>query len=260
MTYIRSTKSQVNQMDETQLNELGKKLEWHSKWPMQTAFEYNRYVVNGMLFRTVPRDEGKTTQNSGVCVPGEDGHTYYGKLTRIIEVEYYDGTRYVLFKCDWADTKINRGYKQDEYGFNLVNFKNLIHTGERITDDPYVLCSQVSQSYYVKDDRDPNWDVAVKTVPRNVYDVGQGEGEDANFDNFRENEPFNLETIHDPNDVGNDNFEYARNDVAPTEVQFQAPRTRLYDLFLITNIISRIYSYFVHVLNLCIRVLIYILL
>jgi hypothetical protein len=143
-------------MDETRLTELGKKLKWHFKGSMQIAFEYNRYVVNGMLFRIVLRDEGKTTQNSGVCVPGEDGYTYYGKLTRIIKVEYYDGTRYVLFKYYWADIKINRGYKQDEYGVNLVNFKNLIHTGEQITDDPYVLCSQVSQLYYVKDDRDPN--------------------------------------------------------------------------------------------------------
>jgi hypothetical protein len=233
-------------MDDIRLTELGKKLEWHSKGPMQTAFEYNRYVVNGMLFRTMLRDEGKTTQNSGVCVPTEDGHTYYGKLTRIIEVEYYDGTRYVLFKCDWADIKINRGYKQDEYGFNLVNFKNLIHTGERITDDPYVLCSQVSQSYYVKDDRDPNWDVAVKTIPRNVYDVGQGEGQDDNSGNFHENEPFNLGTSHDPNDVGNDIFECARNDVAPTEVQFQSTRTRLYDIFLMSFILD-----FIVILSMC---------
>ncbi len=46
-------------------------------------------MVNGKLFRTVAQDKGKTTQNSGMCVPTVDDNTYYGKLTRIIEVEYY---------------------------------------------------------------------------------------------------------------------------------------------------------------------------
>jgi len=57
----------------------------------------------------------KTTQNSGVCVPTVDDDTYYGKLTRIIEVEYYDTTRYMLFKCDWADIRKDRGWSEDEY-------------------------------------------------------------------------------------------------------------------------------------------------
>jgi len=40
--------------------------------------------------------------------------------------------------------------------FILVNFLHLIHIGERITDDPFVLASQVSQVYYVADERIPN--------------------------------------------------------------------------------------------------------
>jgi hypothetical protein len=82
-------------------------------------------VVNGKLFHTVAQDEGKTTKNNGVCVPTVDGNTYYRKLTRIIEVEYYDTTRYELFKCDWADIRKDRGWSEDEYGITLVNFKNL---------------------------------------------------------------------------------------------------------------------------------------
>jgi len=35
----------------------------------------------------------------------EDGPTYYNKLAHLIEVRYYDGSRYVLFKCDWANIK-----------------------------------------------------------------------------------------------------------------------------------------------------------
>jgi hypothetical protein len=40
--------------------------------------------------------------------------------------------------------------------FILVNFLHLIHIGERITDDLFVLASQVSQVYYVADERIPN--------------------------------------------------------------------------------------------------------
>jgi hypothetical protein len=31
-----------------------------------------------------------------------------------------------------------------------------------------------SQVYYVADERNPNWDVAEKIKPRDVFDVGQG--------------------------------------------------------------------------------------
>jgi hypothetical protein len=200
-------------MDERRRNELGEKLVWHSKGPVQTALEYNRYVVNGNLFRILSHDEGKTTQNSGVCVPTVDGETYYGKLTRIFEVEYYDMTRYVLFKCDWADITRDRGYKIDEYGITLVNFTNLVHTGERITDDPYVLSSQVSQCFYVEDERHPNWCSVLRIKPRNVYDVGEGEGHDACI-NYHETEPLNLNVNADIDDV----IEITRNDIPPIEV------------------------------------------
>jgi hypothetical protein len=87
-------------MDKRRRNELGKKLVWHSKGPVQTVLEYNCYVVNGNLFQILSHDEGKITQNSCVCVSTVDNETYYGKLNRIFEVEYYDMTRYVPFKCD----------------------------------------------------------------------------------------------------------------------------------------------------------------
>lgn len=88
-----------------------------------------------------------------MCVPTVDGETYYMKLTRVFKVEYYDDmTRYVLFKCDWADIRRDRGYKMDEYGITLMNFTNMVHTRERNTDEPYILSSQVSQCFYVEDE------------------------------------------------------------------------------------------------------------
>jgi hypothetical protein len=44
----------------------------------------------------------------------------------------------------------------DEYGITLVNFKNLIHMGEQVTDEPFVLTSQVDQVFHVKDERNPD--------------------------------------------------------------------------------------------------------
>jgi hypothetical protein len=39
------------------------------------------------------------------------------------------------------------------------------------TNEPYVLASQAEQVYYVKDTKDPNWMVVVKTKPRDFYDM-----------------------------------------------------------------------------------------
>jgi hypothetical protein len=98
-------------------------------------------VVNEKLFHILALDVEKRTQNSGVCMSTIDGETYYKKLTQIIEVKYYDKTKYILFKCDWANKTRDKGYKVDKYGIMLVNFKNLIHTGEQITNEPFVLTS-----------------------------------------------------------------------------------------------------------------------
>ena len=58
-----------------------------------------------------------------------------------------------------------RGYKEDKYGFILINSKRKLRTNE-----PYVLASQ-AQQVYVKDTKDPNWLVVVKTKPRDWYDM-----------------------------------------------------------------------------------------
>ncbi|KAF5481244.1 hypothetical protein F2P56_001912 [Juglans regia] len=201
----------VVDMDDTRRNELGRKIELHSKGLVQTAREFKRIVVNGTKFRTKNSKNGRTTQNSGVSVCTEDGSTWYGMLTRLIEVQYYDGSRYILFKCDWADMSPGRGYKEDNFGFSLVNFSRLIHTGERITDDPFVLSSQVSQVFYVANEREPNWVVVVKTKPRDTYDIGQEEMTD-DEDEYILNEQNNL-IIDDIIDVATDDVVWVRNDI-----------------------------------------------
>ena len=119
-------------------------------------------------------------------MPTVEDKTYYRKLTQIIEVEYYDRTMYVLFKCDWADNTRDKGWKVDKHGLTLVNFKNLVHKGDQITDESYVLTSQVEQVFYVEDERNPDWACTARTNPRNVYDVDQGQGPDDNQANYHE--------------------------------------------------------------------------
>jgi len=54
-------------------------------------------MANCFALKHMMRESGLRT---AVCVPTVDGEMYYRKLTEIIEVEYYDRTKYVLFKCD----------------------------------------------------------------------------------------------------------------------------------------------------------------
>jgi len=170
-------------------------------------------VVNGKLFRTIAHDAGKRTQNNGVCVPTVDWLTYYGKLTDIIEVKYYNRTKYVMFKCDWVNTMRDRGYKVDEYDMVLVNFNCLVHRGDWETNDPYVLTSQVDQVFYVEDERNPDWACDVRTKPRNIYDDGQGDGSHDAFDIYHECELFLLTKINDIDP--RDDFDHARPDSDP---------------------------------------------
>jgi hypothetical protein len=93
-----------------------------------------------------------------------------------------------------------------------------VYTGEKISDDPYVLSSQVSQVYYVRDDRNPGRCCVVRTKPRNVYGIGQGEGNNDEGLNYHESEPLNLNVNQDPNDVDYLNVQCDRSDVPAIEV------------------------------------------
>jgi hypothetical protein len=102
------------------------------------------------------------------------------------------------------------------YGLTLVNLKNLVHMGDQITDEPYALTSQVKQVFYIKDERNPDWACDVRTKPRSVYDVGQGQGLDDDEPNYHESEPLLLEHVDDHCDP-QDDLKYAKTDLVPIE-------------------------------------------
>nr|GEU94081.1 hypothetical protein [Tanacetum cinerariifolium] len=96
--------------------------------PNIAAKQYKGFITNSYRFLIRRHEEFKKTQNSGVMVEVEGGY-YYGKLTNIIELEYFRGYKIVLFQCDWVDNRLYRGLKKDKYGFPLVNFSRpLVHT------------------------------------------------------------------------------------------------------------------------------------
>ncbi|XP_059292742.1 uncharacterized protein LOC132046198 [Lycium ferocissimum] len=130
-------------------------LKFLTQGPAQDAKRFSAYNINGFKFRTLSREQGSKTQNSGVflvsdisCVASSADRyarqadlPYYGRLEDIIELNYYGRFRVVLFKCRWPTLLETRGFKSDVWKFNCVNFSKLIHTGDREDDDPYIEAS-----------------------------------------------------------------------------------------------------------------------
>ncbi|XP_042980114.1 uncharacterized protein LOC122310298 [Carya illinoinensis] len=169
----------VMKMDDNGRSKLGQKVVMHSKGPMRVAKEFKRIVINGIKYRTRNHENGKKTQNCGVSEYVTQG----------------------------------RGFKEDEFGFTIINFSHLVHIGSRITNDPFVLSSQVSQVFYVADERCQNWVVVVKTKPRDVYDTGEEEVTDDDEDEYFVNE-YCINTSNDEAiELGIDDVVWTRNDI-----------------------------------------------
>ena len=77
--------------------------------PLRKVTCWSAFRVNGFLFHTQKRCEGKKSYNCGVCVKGsgEGGFEddYYGILQEVIRVEYLGEPfkQCTLFSCDWFD-------------------------------------------------------------------------------------------------------------------------------------------------------------
>lgn len=75
-------------------------------------------------------------------------------VKEIIELDYNNFMKYVIFKCDWFDViNPNSGGKMDEYGFTLIM---LSYHEMNIT----LLVSQVRCVFYVEDSLEKDWHVA----------------------------------------------------------------------------------------------------
>ena len=153
--------------------------------PFQQARRWTAYNVNGYKFRTTAREQGLKTQNNGVFVtagttsfassndnnPSRGPVPYYGKLVDIVELNYSGRFLVTLFKCKWAETTTNRGMRKDDFKFVNINFSRLIHRGDSIDDEPYILASNAQLVYYVEDEMDKDWSVVVHLKPRDLYEM-----------------------------------------------------------------------------------------
>lgn len=167
-------------------NTVSDDLKYLAKGPTTHARRYSAFNINGFKFRTLAREHGLKTQNSGVyltsstsCVASsvdsnfrEANLLYYGKLEDIIELNYHGRFKVTLFRCKWADTTRDIGFKRDAWGFSSINFSRLIHTGDHEEHDPYIEASQAQMVYYVNDELNKDWSVVVHLNPRDLYDMG----------------------------------------------------------------------------------------
>ena len=158
--------------------------------PMQWVNRYTTYIMNGNRFKVASADRHARTQNSGVFLASEVSSfattvdrnprygdvDYYGVVTDIIELDYHNGRKVILFDCDWFDVK-SKSFrtKKDEFGFTLVNCEHRLPP-----DDSFILGSQATQVFYVQDPIDTDWFVATKTKPRDIYNMLDIDIEDLN--------------------------------------------------------------------------------
>ncbi|KAL7617786.1 hypothetical protein Lser_V15G02761 [Lactuca serriola] len=207
-------KRRVARMEE-QGDEVTEDLKWLARGPLRSVQRYSGYLVKGYRFHTKNREKSLRTQNSGVVVTIEGANyassrdtrpvhsviNYYGKLSDIIELNYSGQIRVVLFKCEWVD--INRGCKKDN-GVTLVNFSYRAHTGANLTDDPFVLASQVEKVFYVTDPKQKDWEIVKHVKLRDVFDMG---GVDTQVSPYSNDCTFDVPNLHRIGDDGEDGID-----------------------------------------------------
>ena len=163
-----------------------------AKASMMIARKYSSYTINGFDFHTKSYDDGRSVQNSGVALIAESecfergnkdniilgNKTYYGIIKEIVELNYQHKGNVVLFKCDWVDNHVqDKWVKIDQFGVTSVNFRYLFNTGEKISDEPFILASQAVQVFYVPDPIDTEWAAVLQSKPRDFYDMDNLESE-----------------------------------------------------------------------------------
>ena len=184
-----------------------------SRGPNIVAKRYSGYLTNGYRFHTRQRDARRKTQNSGITLvalttsfasskdanPVDANLTYYGRLTDIIELDYYGNFKVVVFNCDWYEAA------EDGYGLTYVHFNKKCYQ-----EEPFVLASQAHQCFYVQDPFDQNKHYVMKTIPRDLFSISDQADNDVQA--IYENEPFDhLMGPSIPNDNGE--VDLVRNDL-----------------------------------------------
>ncbi|KAH0712302.1 hypothetical protein KY289_008261 [Solanum tuberosum] len=161
--------------------------------PDPRFFCYSGYILNDSRFRTMESELGLKTQNSGVVVKSDE-HTgnvdYFGRIRRILEIQYMNNKSVILFQCDWFEVP-PQGCSQS--------------TG-----------SQAQSVYYVKHGQSEKWHSVIRVRPRNLYDLPEQKDE---------MEPYQLIELVEKGETNqeveleNDNIRIEREDIDGVSVE-----------------------------------------
>jgi hypothetical protein len=162
--------------------EVSSEIRWIADGPNKVVPTFSGYKMDGVTFTTKDRDDTRQVQCSGICVEadtmivqGKDqniehtSHTYYGVITSIWELDY-NYFRVPVFRSKWVD--INKGIKEDDLGYTLVNLNRL-----GFLNDPFVLAKHVKQVCYIDDPLDKLWSVVLKLPEKKYYEDNDDENE-----------------------------------------------------------------------------------
>jgi hypothetical protein len=112
-------------------------------------------------------------------------NAYYGYIEEIWEVNYIISLQIHVFKSQWV--KHSEGIEVDEYGFTIVDLRNMGHK-----DEPWVLTSTVTQVFYILDPKDEKNYIV---VPRKQWVIGVDNVDDKEKYNQFDEVPFFVDTI-----------------------------------------------------------------
>jgi hypothetical protein len=141
-----------------------KRLRQLAKGPFFTVTTYQGYDINGYTFYTINQDKKSVYQNSAVRIDAIDNNmqkaAYYGQIEEIWELPYA-GFKVPIFRCRWVQGR--QGVMKDRYGFTTVDLEQVGYM-----EEPFVLASQVSQVFYVRDTRNKRRQVVLPGKKRVV--------------------------------------------------------------------------------------------
>ena len=169
-----------------------------------------------MKFVVHSRDVKRTTQNSGICSPGEkEGEMYYGQLEEILEFAYTQ-FKVVLFRVKWFDL-VKRG-RVERYN-TRNNMTQIWACSTAFEDQPYILATQAKQVFYLEDParRPLHWKVVQEVNHNTTWDVIVAEDDD---DVIHGNNSSNLQLSANLNDLA---FETLNIDGQSTLVEAPPP-------------------------------------
>ncbi|XP_031249542.1 uncharacterized protein LOC116107404 [Pistacia vera] len=130
----------MNTLHVDKCNDTTKELYFLSCGPDFRVKFYNNCIVNGVCFHNNDQSHYRVTQNCGVMVPVEhdgDPIDFYGELSGVLELNYVNGFRVMLFKCNWFDTDAKKKRIQKDYHLTCINVGKLWYE-----NDPFILAIQ----------------------------------------------------------------------------------------------------------------------